>query len=262
MDQSAFRHEVSQMYSTRYLFAVITWGASGSHWLAKTLNHHPDISAFHHLRSAVEIWSNHQQPIDDLSAMRMVNMLGSSSLCAGDVHGISRESVQSLREEFDDRIRFAVLVREPIARLRSQFGLFAKLARYRRWDVTYARELLERHEIRIPAPTYESLLQVHGINMLNAVVEEREAGPIFRLEDLVREEGNLRDLVAHLSQDSLDWSATQEEFVARTNQHATEEVRFEFWHQDVMDALIGEQTRSAYESLGYGPNSFNLLATH
>lgn len=258
-----FQAAISEMYATPRLFGVVTWGAAGSHWLAATLNRIPDLLCLHDGRYPLRLLHG-GEPVDEVAWFRMLDILGSGHLAAGDVHGIDRARVPQLRETFGERIAFSVVVRAPRPRLASQFRLFRQHARFGAWDVSWAREIADRHALDLPDREDATLLDVHGINMLNAIVEEVRVGPIFRMEDLVSDPAALGRLVDHLTGGEVrPGPGLLETLVERppTNAHgdAAEPAPFAPWHQDTLDALLLPEARRAYLALGYAEEDLRLV---
>jgi hypothetical protein len=86
------------------------------------------------------------------------------------MHGLPRTEISNLRETFGDRFNAVIVVREPVARLRSQMALYGEFRGVDGWDLSYAETLIESENI--PVDSEESRLFVHAANMLNAVTDE------------------------------------------------------------------------------------------
>ena len=66
-------------------------------------------------------------------------------------------------------------------------------------DVDYLDAVLSRTGIAMEPEDYESRLFVHAANMLNAVLDEREVGKIYRSEDLTSDRYVLGEFVEEIT---------------------------------------------------------------
>jgi len=257
-----FQAAIAEMYATPRLFGVVTWGAAGSHWLAATLNRIPDLLCLHDGRYPLRILHD-GPPVDEVAWFRMLDILGSGHVAAGDVHGVDRARVPALRQAFGERIAFAVVVRAPRPRLASQFRLFRELERFGGWNVEPMHALADRLGLDLPDRGHSTLLDLHGIAMLNAIVEERTVGPVYRMEDLVSDPAALGRLVAHITGDEVrPEPALLASLVARprTNAHGDAgQAAFAPWHQAALDAVLLPEARRAYLDLGYREEDLRLV---
>ncbi|MBX3736343.1 MAG: hypothetical protein KF715_06640 [Candidatus Didemnitutus sp.] len=193
-----FQSAVLDIYPPPRLFAVVSWGAAGTSWLARALNAHPDIFCVHAAGTMWKIFAG-CPPVDGVEYLRIVGAQGYAHACAGDVHGVSRHTIPALRQEFGDRFRSAVLVRDPLPRLRSQLALMNRLRAFQGWDVSHVDMMARTCGFDPTGWSYDERLQFHAANMLNAIVEETAVGPIFRLEDISRSATSLEALLRHLT---------------------------------------------------------------
>ena len=137
---------------------------------------------------------------DGLEYMRLVGLQGHAHKLAGEVHGLSRDQVPAVREALGDRFRAAVVMREPLSRLRSQLApmeYFADLPRV--WDVDHLGGLSGVLGYEVAKLPYRTRLRIHAVNMLNAIVEEVNVGPVFRIEDVGSSTKGLARLVDFVS---------------------------------------------------------------
>jgi len=196
--------EIIDMYPTPSLFAVISWGASATLWISKTLNMHPEIFCVHAMN---EIWTNFQKKsiigslskIDGFEYLRIVSILGSSFKLAGDVHGVSRNHVQFLREILGEKFNAVVVIRDPTNRLKSLLALFKKFEKFRSYDVNYVKKIIKNKKISMPQNNYENKLFIHGVNMLNAIKDEVNVGKVFKSEDLTSDTSSLKSFIDEIS---------------------------------------------------------------
>jgi len=259
-DDDAIRRRFDELTYEDYpppqrLFAVISWGAAATNWLAAKLNDCPGIFCLH---SSNEFWTQFAdaRSLNGVSYIRLVGMLGSGAQAAGDVHGISRYDVPAIREAFGDRFRSAVLVRDPMARLRSQLGLFARYAAVSSWDVDYLKGKFQNVVPILPSGSYEDWLFVHGVNMFNNILDEGSlAGPLIRMEDVTTKPSALIDLVEHLTAGHVkapkEWAEAAVTSSA-TNRHATQGVtQFADWQKRVFEAVVEPRAIELHRELGY-----------
>jgi hypothetical protein len=86
-----------------------------------------------------------------------------------------------------------------MARLKSQLALFDEFSNYRRWEIGYIDANIRLKDLSLPDEEYRTKLFVHGVNMLNAIVEERAVGEIFRTMGITTAPEALRKLVNHMT---------------------------------------------------------------
>jgi hypothetical protein len=190
------------------LFAVVSWGCAATRWLAKILNAHPEIFCAHALR---DHWPG--TGLDDVTYLQVLASQGEVYKAAGDVYGIECASISGLQRVFGQRLQAVVVVHDSAPRLYSQLALFAERLALQPWETGRARQLIATHGLRLPTGTYEEELLVHGVNMLNAIVEEQEVGTIYRCEDLTANPESLGLCIEELTrgvvsptQDWLRWA--------------------------------------------------------
>ena len=105
--------------------------------------------------------------------------------------------ISKVKEAFGDRFNAVIVVREPVARLRSQMALYGEFRGLDGWDLGYVQTLIESKNII--ANSEESRMFVHAANMLNAVTEEISRGTIYKAEDLTTDPNTLAALIAEIS---------------------------------------------------------------
>jgi len=242
------------------LFAVITWGCAGTKWLAQVLNGHPEVFCIHALRYCVDVNDGIAGRLDDVQVLSAVERMGGGLPLAGEVHGLARTSVPRLQAKFGKRFRCAGLVRSPAPRLRSQLALFAT-HNYspQAWpNMEYVDCLAGFARVAGTVRSYEQLMFVHAVNMLNAVLEEQELFPLYRLEDLSTNPAALRGFIDHLSGGCIDvddaflaWAQS----LGSPNSHVALAGKaprpFEDWQVDVIRAILRPEAVEAYQGLGY-----------
>lgn len=247
-------------YPYPQLFYVVSWGCAATAWLATVLNRHPDIYCVHAANLHWQVLGNSER-LDGVPYLRVIGSQGSSHVAAGGVHGLSRHMVPECRRTFGDKFSAAVVVREPLARLRSQLALYEHFEGLRVWDVAYLDAILSRKGITIAPDDYESRLFVHAANMLNAILDERAVGKIYRAEDLTSNHQILGEFVEEITRGqvspSSEWlqSAVQS---GKVNVHAGRRSAraLDDWQIDVIQKVVEAESWEMYETLGYARPEF------
>jgi hypothetical protein len=242
------------------LFAVITWGCAGTKWLTQVLNGHPEIFCIHALRYCIDVADGVAARIDDVQVLSAVERMGGGLRLAGEVHGLARTSVPRLQAKFGKRFRCAGLVRSPAPRLRSQLALFAT-HNYspRAWpNMEYVDRLPGFARVAGMVRSYEQLMFVHAVNMLNAVIEEQKLFPLYRLEDLSANAAALSGFIDHISGGCIEADEmylTWAQSLGAPNSHVSMAGKaprpFEDWQLDVIRAILHPEAIEAYQDLGY-----------
>ena len=254
-DQATQQQLFLHHYPPTQAFAVVSWGCTATAWLAKILNSHPEIFCVHALRS---YWTTLGQAagLDDLTYMQVIASQGHAHKAAGDVHGIDRAHIPTLRQALGPRFNAVVVVRNPLPRLYSQLALFAKYQAYKPWDTSFAQQLIATHSLHLPAGTYAEELFVHGVNMLNAIVEEQAVGTMYRCEDLTSQAETLGRCIEEVTQGVIRptraWlrGAVQQ---AKINPHrpGAPAPPFTPWQLEIIHKVVTPQAWEAYGHLGY-----------
>ena len=243
-----------EIYPPPRLFAIVSWGQAGTHWLARALNDCPGVFCLHGQNFIWHLFGEAKY-LDGLKYLQIVGIQGSGAKAAGDVHGISREAISDIRETFGDRFRSAVLVRDPLPRLRSELAYFKRTASVTTVNLDYLEGMLPEALRLLPTGAYPERLFVHATNMLNAVVEEIEVGPIFRMEDVTNDAGKLRALLAHVTAETVEPPTGWAEAAVRsepTNRHNSEPPRpLVDWQLAVLKSVVRPKAVAIYRYLGY-----------
>jgi hypothetical protein len=237
------------------LFAVVSWGCAATTWLAKVLNSHPEIMCLHAGNNTV---GNFHSSMDSLRYFRVLSVLGFEYKAAGDVHGLPRSEVPKLKEAFGARFNFVIVVREPLARLRSIMALHEKLRGMNVWNLSYLDPLIEAKNIA--AHSEKAKMFVHAANMLNAITEEISLGTIYKAEDLTTNPNTLDTLIAEISGGRVEtdpgWIETCFK-LRQVNPHAKSEgLALNDWEIEVVRAVTRPESWRLYEELGYDRPSF------
>jgi hypothetical protein len=263
-DLSEYQRAFLSSYPPTQVFAVVSWGCAGTGWIARALDSHPDIYCVHAANTFWHVLAGFER-LDGISYLRVIASQGHAHAAAGDVHGVGRHHIPALRHAFDQLFNAAVVVREPIPRLRSQLALFERYEDVEgsktSWDLSYIDGVVERCKVGLPQDDYRSRFFVHAANMLNAILEEREAGKIYRSEDLTSDPTVLGDFVGEITRGrvcpSIEWlqAAVQ---IQRVNSHAelTSQRQFQEWEIDVIRKVVDPRSWELYEMLGYTTPQF------
>lgn len=238
-----------------FLFCVVSWGAAATQWLAATLNAHPDIFCVH---CANQFWERlgGARSLDGWEYLRILGCESPSSRACGDVHGVSRETIPDLRNKLGNSFNCAVLVREPLPRLRSQMAHFENWPVKSAWNVDYVQRFLDEG-VRLPQDNINNRLFLHGVNMLNNICVEEPLATLWRSEDLTSNAAMLSSFVEDLTRGNVkadrDWA---ERAVSRpaSNRHRQPDasaVKFEPWQMDAISKIVTPQAWQLYEKIGY-----------
>jgi hypothetical protein len=244
-----------QDYPPTQAFAVVSWGCAATAWLATILNSHAEIFCVHAFRSYWSLLGN-TVGLDDVTYMHVLASQGHAHKAAGDVHGIARASIPALRQAFGSRFNAVVVVRHPERRLYSQLALFTRYQAHKIWDTSFARHLIATHRLHLPTGTYEEELFVHGVNMLNAIVEEQTVGTIYRCEDLTSQAETLGRCMEEITRGVVcpkpAWLQRAVHY-AKINPHRGEmpPPTLTEWQIEIIHKIVTPQAWECYEQLGY-----------
>lgn len=247
------------------VFAVISWGCAATKWASRVLNSHRDTFCLHQGNAHLQRFGYPtEEKLDGVAYLRLVASMGSGYSVAGDVHGLSRHHVPTLREAFGDCFRCAVLVRDPLPRVRSQMALYDDFKALSVWDsvwgLDYIADLAQAHGLTFPSQELRPRMFVHAANMLNAILEEREVGPIFRAGDITSDPEALAQFITTLTAGTIsldrDWlcRAVGQPGINRHNEGGGSE--WTAWEMDVLRKIVRPAAWDAYAELGYPRPSF------
>ncbi|HLK22277.1 MAG TPA: hypothetical protein VKT81_25195 [Bryobacteraceae bacterium] len=246
--------------SPPHLFAVVSWGCAATAWLAKVLNSHKDIFCVH---AANGVWEAFGQAskLDGLEYLRILRVQGRHYAVAGDVHGFDRKQIAGLKALLPGMFSSAVLVREPIARLRSQLALFDGMADQRFWNISYVDTMIDRLGLVLPNRDYHTKLFIHGACLLNAITEEAQDGKVFRQEDLTADPEVLRALIREVTAGKISpatgWCSDALQ-IRGVNPHDSSRrpLKFEEWQLNVLRRVVNPEAWKLYADLGYPTPGF------
>lgn len=239
-----------------HLFAIISWGCTATKWLARVLDSHIDIRCEHYETRAWSLFGRTPQ-LTSLDYLRVLAFDHEDYKAVGDVHGIARDEIPLLRATLGDKFGCAIIVREPMARLRSQFNLF-HFWNYRGWGrLKYVDKLALSAGVRPKSLSVEQRHMLHGINMLNAIIEEQAVDArIFRMEDITSDAEALRNLVVEITGTKVDCDSAWLENVFHSmpsiNQHqGPTSSDFDDWTTNMIGRIVKQEAWKIYETLGY-----------
>jgi hypothetical protein len=239
----------------RQVFAVVSWGCAATNWTARALNAHPDVFCMHAANRAWKKFGN--APLSDgVDYLGILLRQAHGYAAIGDIHGIDRDQIAEARLRFGTRFEAAVLIREPLARLRSQLILFER-NQYKSWgDLLYVDSLIEPAGIDPRSLTVEKRHFIHAVNMLNSILFESHVGPVFRSEDLTTSPDHLIEFAAHLTRrkivPSLAWAEAMIELprvAVRVGKGSERE--FSEFEKRVLAAVVRPEAWTEYEKHGY-----------
>lgn len=249
-----------------FIFSVVSWGCAATDWLAKVLNSHFGILCFHH---ADLYWERHAglPRLDTLRYLKFIGVTARRFSACGDVHGVPIEAVDDLRASLGNKFNCAILIREPLPRLRSQVALFESYLNSpfkTAWEIDYVENFIDRG-VRLPQDNIGNRLFLHGVNMLNNIIKEETVASIWRCEDITSDSAALTRFVEELTRGHVqvepEWA---ERAVCRppTNSHckANAQREFEAWQIEAIKKIVKPQAWWIYEKLGYNTPEFAALA--
>jgi hypothetical protein len=247
----------------QFLFSVVSWGAAATEWLAMTLNSHPDILCYHSVNTS---WAKFggAASLDGWKYLRLVGVSGPSYTACGDVHGISLGSIPGLREILGEHFNCAIVVREPLPRLCSQIALFQRSPIKSWWNVDYVQTFIDRG-VRLPRDDIDSRLFLHGVNMLNSIIQEETVAPIWRAEDLTTDAAMLARFVEELTRRRVQVEPEWANRAVRrppSNRHRAVTAtahQFEPWQVAAINQIVDARAWRGYQRLGYEIPEFVVL---
>ena len=224
------------------------------------LNGHPEVFCIHALRYCVDVNDGIAGRLDDVQVLSAVERMGAGLRLAGEVHGLARTSVPQLQGQ----VRQTLSLRRTGARAGAAAAVAACTVRHAQ---LLAEGVAQHGVCRLPGGlprvagqvrSYERLMFVHAVNMLNAVLEEQELFPLYRLEDLSTNPTALHGFIDHLSGGCID---VDDAFLAWAQKSGIAEFAcgarwqgprpFEDWQLDVIRAILRPEAVEAYQGLGY-----------
>jgi hypothetical protein len=149
-------------------------------------------------------------------------------------------------------INCAILVREPLPRLRSQIALFQKSPVKKAWNVDYVQAVIDQG-VHLPQDNIDNRLFLHGANMLNSIIQEETVAPLWRSEGLTTNAAMLARFVEELTRGHVqvepEWA---ERGVRRppTNRHSVLGAglrQFESWQIDAINKIVEPRAWRSYE---------------
>jgi len=242
----------------QHLFAVVSWGCCATSWLSKVLNFHPEIMCLHNfLVGFTEIDNRNAEDY-----MRAIYITSYPYLVAGDVHGVPRDAIPYLQEQFGSHFSAVTLVRDPYHRF---FSMLSAV----RWnqgmdnDYSYIDDLVDRLGIDIPL-TWDNRMLIHAANMLNAIIDEKKlvGDRIYRMEDLVKNKEKLSELIQDISNNLIipdeEWldSAIAIKPINSHRKKLKEQILLSSQEKEVVLTVFDKKAQTIYENLGYDIEEF------
>lgn len=241
------------------LFAISSWGCSATLWTSSVLNSHPDICCMHESNVILKSFGySSAARLEGLDYMRaLISFSGGRTLAVGDVRGFEHHHIKTFKGLFGDLFRCAVLVREPLARIKSQMQLFHKFKdiQDQTWDVSYLSTVID-NDLLTSAQNMEDKLFIHACNMLNTIISEQEIGKIFRVEDITKNPKALGELVRTVTGGKVPiksgWlkSSVEKPKINIHNEKKQDEP-FNKWQVHVLQKVVKPEAIEAYIKLGY-----------
>ncbi len=245
----------------RQFFAVISWGAAATYWLSKILNVHPEIFCLHAMNLAITFDKERRifPRNDSLEYLYLIARTANVYNAIGDVHGMSQYDIPEIRQLLGDRFNAAVVVRDPLPRLKSTISHFQLDSEYKLYNVDYIDDIIKNRNLVLPHNDYAEKLFVHGVNMLNAVIEEANVGKIYRSEDLTTNGSILSEFIEEITRGAIK---TESELldtmlkIGRVNVHVKKEIQFDDWQIDIIKSVVSDKAWELYANVGYDKPSF------
>ena len=240
-------------------FAVVSSGSAATTWLATALNSHPQIFCVHAFNVALRKHCDPGVRVRGLDYAGLIQRLAVHYPLAGDVHGFRPKEIPLLERAFGPTFAAAVLVREPIARLKSQLARTA----LRPSNLANVDRLVERLQLPLRDLDDETRIFVHFTLKLNLILREQRHGPVYRMEDVTRRAEVLGELVAHLGGGTI---VADSGWLERTvglppvRLARLEKLELTRRHEEIIAMAVQPEAWAAYEELGYERPSFVAAA--
>lgn len=243
------------------LFAIISWGAAGTHWVSKLLNSHAEVFCAHGLKIHW-VYVTDASPVDDIKYLQIIARTAAGYKLAGECHGINRESIEHISAKWPNHFRAAVVVRHPIPRVVSAWNHAQLVGRDAyKLDYVYLYNLLTLDQ-RNWLKTEEELFFVHLMSLVNVVTVEQTVGPIYPIEKLSAHPAESQKLLDYLSNNRLRFepglldAIFNKPVVSHTGSNAPKDPCSVYqsipeWQQRAFRSLLSEEAKSTYEELSY-----------
>jgi len=180
------------------VFLIVTWGACGSNWLAKTLNGIPEIFCTHHLKGIIQKSHLHNQQTSIDSYLNLMLGMGENYSAVGDVHGFTMDEAKKIKEKHINTVIFS-LIREPIARATSAVNLMVKYGISLWGDLNISNKKINK-TFSFQGNTEIEKAIIYQVNNCNSIKSDLEADHVFRAEDLWSNSDSIYDLVVKIYQ--------------------------------------------------------------
>lgn len=251
-----YQRSVFEFVRPEGLFAVVSWGRAATGWVSRVLNSHPAVFCVHSIRSALNVFGYPGQDAPDgVRLMRLIASMGQNYKVAGDVHEFARQDIPALRGAFGSAFRTAVIIRDPLPRLRSMVSHYHQLPK-QTWSLGHVDEMLASKGLTLPADDDELRMFANGASLLNAILEEVEVGDVYRSEDLTSSSEVLGRFLDHVTGGLVDIDRAwlkQSVRSDRVNPHsnAGDGAQLTQWQVEVLRRVVEPAAWQLYEEFGY-----------
>lgn len=127
------------------------------------------------------------------------------------------------------------------------------------YNIDYVGDIIKNDNLTLPRNDYGDKLFVHGVNMLNSIVEETNIGKIYRSEDLTTNKSILSEFIDEITRGKIKTDSELLENmlkIDRVNKHVKEEIQFDDWQIDVIKSVVSNKAWELYSKLGYDKPNF------
>ncbi len=257
------REGISKSTELPRLFAVISWGHAATFWLSKMLNAHQEVFCVHDIKHQWSQVTNSEKLNDDILYMKVLEKAGLGCRLSGDCHGVNRERIDDIKEVYGERFRSVVIVRHPIPRILSYLSHAEKkgIDNYNLDFEHIENSLDDRLKGRLN--TKKQLFFVHVMDCVNIIKYEADLGPLFTMERLTKDTGELNNLLRYLSNGELEFKPAMLEgaFSKQINPHqkcsdhhiSVKEIYESLpeWQKKAFSYLLNPTSNQLYQDLGY-----------
>ena len=233
------------------LFAVVTWGCSGSTWFAKILNSHPDIFCLHAYNQHIALTTD-TEANEGIEYLKSISISAHGYKLAGDIHGINRAEIENIRNYFNEQINVAILIRNPLDRLKS---MYANMLVYGGGTGNYKYIKDRLMELNYKSLSKEVVLFAHSINMLNAIIDESKFSDFIIEMEKLNDKKYLKQTIETLSRGSLqiedDWLENLN--ITPFNSHIGKKciTQFSDTEKELIALILDDRALGIYEEIGY-----------
>jgi hypothetical protein len=248
------------------VFALTSWGNAGVEWVKECINLHPGIHAWSCMNFAPH--SRIQRELTAVEYLDCIARLGWNDYqSCGDVHGVGPDHFPAVRVAFGEEFRGSHLIAHPVPRLAGSLA-FSKVVG-RDWR---HRDFLKNWGMERDHPIARNALSIlgeegdhvpaHYMMNVNSILLVRDTGdPLFKLEELMTSDEAWAGMIDHLSRGQIGdyakrWRAKKGVYLGVAHEpfmQPPEAVwrNFPTYVREVFAAMLSEESRHAFEDLGY-----------